>query len=241
MSSNQPENPTGDHKALSSRLQALENLISNLDRKHQKKRIIYWVAGVSLTVVCIFSLASLTSMTFKLDAETVTELGRLEVERHMPEGMKSLRGYLRQEAPHLVSQMLRALLGQLPQLRAVLVEEMDTRTQAATEQFEKDLRAAMTDAIRTTKKNIENDVPGASDAEKLERLVQGVAARFRKNVANASEALYPHYAAELNRIQSFLVDLQRKDESELSEREKVQKEIIETILHLLAREQLQSK
>jgi hypothetical protein len=241
MTATKPEDLHSDRESLDSRIQSLRELMAEQEQQNHKRRRLYIYVGVALVAVCVLSLSSLTRMSFQLDAQALTEIGRMEVEKQMPGGVEKLRVHLKQQAPQLVADLLRSILSGLPELRAKLVSDLTQRTAQATREFEQHLISVMAETVKAGKVEAERlAAPGESDAEKLGRVVEYATAAYSKKLGEAFEALYPDYTRELDRVKSYLVNLQR-DESQLSETEKVHKEMLETFLQLMMRDELEAR
>ncbi len=243
MSANQPENQSlnSGSSAVAAKIQNLEKLVEGLDRQNNARRKNYVVYGIALVAVCIVCFSILTRTIFQFDAQAVAELGRQEVEKQLPSGFAGLKDYLKSQAPRIVSEMLRSAIQLIPQLRVVLIQDLEERTQTFREDFEKKLVESIQEAIRNSKANIDKVGKDKSDVEKLEMLVAHVSEEFQNLSLAALQELRPHYASEMNRVQSFLVDLHHKDDHELSGRERAQKELIRTLLVLMIREEKGTK
>ncbi len=106
------------------RLKNLKHVLTHRGETAKKRYRTYVGVGVVLVVVSVIALVTLTHAALKLDANALTQIGRLEVEKHLPAGRASLAGYLRREAPSMVKRTLRTLLDSLPKLRTLLVREL---------------------------------------------------------------------------------------------------------------------
>lgn len=245
MSANKPENQSLDTGSsagsVAMKIQNLEWLVQGLDLQNNARRRNYLKYGLALVATCIVCFAILTNTLFQFDAQAVAELGRQQVEKQLPSGVAGLKDYLKSQAPRIVSEMLRSAMQLVPQLRVVLLQDLEERTRPIREDFEKKLVEALQDTIRSSKASIDKVGKGKSDVEKLEMLVAHISEDFQNLTLAALQELRPHYASEMNRVQSFLVDLHHKDGSELSRREKLQKELIRTLLVLMIREERKGK
>ena len=226
---------------IQTRLKNLRHVLTHRGERAKKRYRTYVGVGVVLIVVSVTSLVTLTHAALKLDASALTQIGRLEVEKHLPAGRASLAGYLRREAPSMVKRTLRTLLDSLPKLRTLLVRELDTKLGQITDEGRRRLGIEMETAIQASKESLEQEFPDLSDIERMEKLVAIVASDFAKNVEIALDAIYPEYVAEINRIEAFVVDLHTKDGAELTERERTQKELIRTLLELMVIENSKQK
>jgi len=218
------------------RVHELQQLVALRTEKAKNKRRAYLLGGVVLAIACTISLSVLTNLFFKVDAQALTQYGRIEMERQIAENRGSMKSLLETSAPQLTSQVMAALVGTLPHLRPLLTKELDSRIRGVTSEFEDKLTNQMKEAIAASKAKLDQELKGLSDAEKMEKLVEVTAAKFNSNVETLLQDLYPRYSQEMSRIHDYLVMLRDKDPSKLTEREKVQKELIQTLLRLMSRE-----
>jgi hypothetical protein len=224
---------------LETQIRSLRRDVWELQGQSLKKRKLYTTLGAVLGVVAVIYLSFVTSKIFQLDARALTELGRQEVERQLPERLADLRRHLKAEAPALVENMLDEMLGYVPEIRSTLVESLDKQNTQIAKKLEAELDPLVEETLKNGRAQLDELGAGHTDVEKIDILTQFVAADLRKNVSASLDGLYPEFASELNRVKSFLVDIQHKDESELTERERVQKEIVQTLLQIIAREGVQ--
>ena len=68
-------------------------------------------------------------------------------------------------------------------------------------------------------------------------LVGQVATQFKTTIKKLTATLYPSYHSEMDRVISYLDTLEHTPPSSLTHEQKIQKEIIETLLQLLDRRQ----
>jgi hypothetical protein len=221
---------------LTQRVHELQQLISLRIEKAKNKRKAYLLGGVILAIACTISMSVLTNLFFKMDAQALTQYGRQEVERQLEANRGSMKSLLESSAPQLTSQAIGALVGSVPHLRPLLTRELDARIRLVTAEFEDRLTNEMKSAIAASKENLDKEFKGLSDSQKVEKLVMMTAAQFNNNIETLLEGLYPKYSEEMNRIKDYLIMLRDKDPSKLTDREKVQKELIQTLLRLMARE-----
>ena len=238
MTTERPSSESGKLDKLEARVRDLRQSLARRRDRAMKKRKQYLVAGAVLTLLCFFSLMSLTSMVSKLDAHALTQIGRLEFEKHLPSNRASLASYLSAEAPTVVKHTLRSLLGDLlPELRSVLVRNLDERLTRILRDGEALLNSQMHEAIKVSKINLERHYPDLSDAERLDRIVSLVAKTFSRKIDTLLQALYPQYVVEIELVHDFVNGLGTSDDKLLTSKERTQKELIRTLLRLIAMEQ----
>ena len=232
-----PSSESDQLDGLEARVRRLQQSVAEQHKNFSRKRTRYLVAGGALTLISCVTLGSLTSMLSELDAHAVTEIGRQQFEKHLPAGRANLAGYLTTEAPRVVRHGLRTLLDDLlPELRTTLVDHLDERFQRVVEEGESVLSTEMQKVIATSKENLDIHYPDLSEKERLERLVAGVGEMFCEKTETLLEAMYPQYEAEITRVHGFVTGLATSDEELLSPKEQIQKELIRTLLRLIALE-----
>lgn len=229
--------PSESPPTLPERLEHLrQRHTERLDRTRRKHKI---QLGLSLltTVLVLVALVTLTGQAFQLDASAVAQIGRLELEKHLPDSRARVATHLESEAPAVVEQALRSLLDMLPKLRSILLQEMDARLSRITAEGEEELRRHMESSIRSSKERLDHQFPDKDDAWKLEQLVTAVTHDFENNMDIVFDELYPQYVSEIDRVYSFLTHLNEYDDDRLTEKERVQKELIRTLLRLMILEE----
>ncbi|MFQ5503465.1 MAG: hypothetical protein ACE5F1_01555 [Planctomycetota bacterium] len=225
--------------SLDSRVRDLTDQIGEHTRIRTTRQRRTMVLGVVLSVACILSLSAVTSLSRKLDADTVAQLGRIELERHLPSGRVRLQSHLEQEAPRLVSGALHSLLDMLPSLRRYLLRDMNRRMDDLNREFELRTVSLMEMEVLKSKAEIDRAFPNLGDRAKLEKLVEAVAKDFNGTFASITRELYPSYQLEMRRITKYLADLKSRSPDSLSREETLKKEIIQTLLHVIEREREQ--
>lgn len=230
----EPMNP--ELGGVSARISRLSQVVNDQTRSTHKKQKTYMVVGGCVILCCFVFLFSLTAKASKLDADSLTQIARLQVEQQLPEGRKEIVMYLENEAPQLVSRVLASFLNLVPELRSHLVAGMTEKMTVINNEIEQRFEEQFVRSMQATKSDIDRAFPNATEAEKLEKLVEKVADDFNKGIEVAMGEMYPEYSAEMNRIHSYLVDLEQKDPTEMTVRERTHKEIIETMLRLMLRQ-----
>jgi len=236
MSQEPKSSHAGEVDPIRLRIEDVRREMSRRIERSERRRKAWLVGGATAAMVCAISLSVFTAMSFELDATALSEIGRGQVELSLPLGRERLKSYLESNAPQLVSSVISVLLDALPTLRPLVLRELDRNTRALTADFEEKLLQETGVAVRAARARIDADVPGATDREKLEKLVAWTAQEFNKNVDALLQEMYPQFAAEIERVRGRLVMLRDADASTLSEAEKREKEIIETLLRLIVRE-----
>jgi hypothetical protein len=129
------------------------------------------------------------------------------------------------------------MLNQLPTIRNHLVHGFNSKLDGFNADFERKTVALMDVAVREGKAELDKAFPKMSDREKLEKLVEIVARRFNEKIAFATDELYPAYKSEMDKIKSYLELLKTQDPAKLTKEDRIKKEIVETLLHLIARQE----
>jgi hypothetical protein len=228
------------------RIARLEQRIAELAAEGQRRaasklrrKNLTTAAGILLAVLCIFGLGAVTRLGKQLDADAVAEIGRAELVAHLPASRVALERYLRAEAPRLVSESVHSLLALLPQVRRLVTEGLVADVEAMNHQFEDEFAAWAELEIVGARERLQEDYPHMGEREQLEMLVADLSANFSANFALSTDALYPRYRAEMDRVRTELVALQHADPARLTDEQRTKKDIIETMLRLILREQLE--
>lgn len=218
------------------KLAGLHDRLHNKVSSNQAKQNLVLILGSGMVVLVIVSMLALTKMTRQLDAEALAQIGRIQVQKNLPSGRRTVQDYLHREAPSIVGSAMGGLVQMLPRLRALLVKDLNAKVDVINAEFEQRIVARMVSAVHESKGEIDRAWPHASDEERLTRLVESVAQDFNTNIKAATTELYPHYAAEMAQIHAYLEDLSHASPDELSVEDRQRREIIETLLLLVARE-----
>ena len=224
-----------DLARLGARLTQIRKKIQIRTLSKRRKQNLIVAAGAVLILLCTLALARLTIQSRALDAEGITRIGRAEVQKRLPDTVHALEVRLKADAPLLVNQSLHSLVEVLPELRQHMVKGLNERLDTLNSDFEQKIVALMNERVRATRSQLDEAYPDLSDREKLSMLVSRVAVDFRRNFTSAIEGLYPHYAAEMQRINGELNDLKQKSYTALTREEKLKKEIISTMVRLAHR------
>jgi hypothetical protein len=231
------EGPQAEIHELRERVHNLSRMVSVGIERAQRKRKIYLSIGVILVGLMVVSFTTLTSMAFRLDAEALAQIGRHEVERNLPASREAMKEYLERRAPELTSHLLGVLVGSMPQIRPLILREMDDSMRDLTKEFEDKLISMAHSGIRSAKSDLDSNTQGMGDVEKIDFLVSAVAKEFTTNMDLLLAELYPKFSREIVQVRAYLVGLRDKDPSQLTPRQRTEREIVETLLKLIAHEQ----
>jgi hypothetical protein len=237
MSTPQNDAVTPNVAALAARVDALTRSVTAELRRFERKRTTILAVGAALFVLCTVGFWTLTNMAFQLDAEALAHIGRHKVESQLPQGRERMQAYLERNAPEITSYAIAALEGCVPSVRPYVLAELDARFAGLTADYEKRLKDMLEEAFASSKAQLEAARPGLSDREKVESFVAAVGAKFNQNVENLYQAIYPDYAAQITQVENYLHGLKDAPADRLTPRERAEKELIQTLLALIAREQ----
>lgn len=219
---------------LRTRVQRIVDAVGSRTRRADNRRNIHLAAAGLITALVVVSFTMLTNMAFRLDAQALTQIGRLQMEQKLPESREALTRYLKERAPSLTSDLLWALVGALPELRPIVLRELESQLEVLAAEFEDTLAESAAVSVEAARENLEARYPGMSQAEKIDRLVADVTESFNRTMAGLYAELYPQYSREMHRVESYLSSLRDKDPAQLTSRERTEKELIQTLLRLVA-------
>lgn len=222
---------------LQRRVETLTRSLAADRQRVERKRKVFVVVGGAVTVLCTISFWTLTSMAFQLDADALATIGRFKVESQLPEGRERVHEYLVAKAPEITSYAIGALMSCVPSVRPYILSHLDKQLATFATEYEASLGRLMEDSFAASKAELETRYPGLSDAEKVDKLVSIAAAKFNANVATLYRELYPAYAEQIRLVESYLMGLRNKSEQQLTPRERAEKEMVQTLLALIVREQ----
>ncbi|HAK96628.1 MAG TPA: hypothetical protein DCM87_16955 [Planctomycetes bacterium] len=233
MQNDQAMRPEG----LEARLQALTQSLTTEYRRTERKRRTFLAVGATLMVMCLVGLWTLTSMAFQLDAEALASIGRYKFERELPAGRAHLRDYLVEKAPELTSYAIGGLMSCVPSVRPYVLRELDAQFALLAKDYETQLTRLLEDSFAYCRAELNSRYPNLSDVERVDILVGMVAEQFSRNVEEFYHAIYPDFAAQIAQVEEYLVGLKTTDAAMLTPREQAEKEMIQTLLTLIAKEQ----
>ena len=164
--SDQPNSKPTQIDRLHGRLHDVRQLLGSYGKQNQTKRKAIFSFGIVLGILSVIGMVTLTSTAFKLDAQAITNISRLQIEKHLPDGRVSLSNYLKSEAPRLVSQTLRSLIEMLLHLRGMLTQDFDEQMIRITADGEKELMKQMEASIESTKSRLDVQHPDLSEKDK---------------------------------------------------------------------------
>ncbi len=202
----------------------------------RRRRRVISTIGFVLAAVSCFALWSVTSLTKRLDASAAVQIARIKVEEYLPSARLVYQERLEQEAPRLVGQALHALIEVLPRVRSFLVADLGNRLDELNEEFEARAMSGMLETVHASKTQIEGLYPDKSTREKLELLISTISSDFGTLVSESNQELYPHYSHEMDRIRFELRVLRDTPDEDLTEEQRIKREIILTLMHLAMRE-----
>jgi len=222
-----------DIELLETRVRGLRELATADTRRHGRKQTINLIAGIALMLIAIVCLSRVTGLFFQLDAQALTQIGRLEVEKHLPDSREAAENHLRRIAPDTVRSLLAYTLELLPGARTSLMQEIEKHLQELTAAHERELSTHLVDVVRRTRADLDLQMPQASEEDKLSALIARVRDEFERSMAVALDRLYPQFCRELDRIDRYLRVLGTVEDASLPRRERLHKELIQTFLRLV--------
>lgn len=230
--SNPMDKSNCDLAQLNFRAQNLRHVVSQKLNTARKKNRNLLILGVALVIVSLATLGNITRLTFALDAEALTEIGRAELERSFPAGRQSMQTYLEAEAPRVAQGVVSSIASSIPGLRPLVLEQIAQHLPAMTNEFEQRLVDQMRETLVASKAQIDEEMPNAGDTERVVRLVEVVTTQFQQNFQDTIQTLHPEYSSQVDRVVVYLDSLRNKPDAALTPKERTHKEIIETILRL---------
>ncbi len=233
MNSNAPtSDPAVQIELMEQRIQQLQDALSDQTRAQSRRRKIILFGGTLVFLLSFISLSSLTADAAKLDAPTVMQIVRQRLEEQLPDRREELRKYLEAQAPTIISTGLETLVSAVPEIRVQALEHMESQLEPLNQELEEKLVAEWKKNVEETRGNLDLAFPNATDEEQLRRLISTISEKFKRNAETTLDAMYPQYTSEMSRIHAYLIDLQNKAPSDLTEAETLHKEIIVTLLRL---------
>jgi hypothetical protein len=221
---------------LTQRLERLEATIEDYEKTGRSRRQTSVIVGIALSVLCLGALTSLTAMFLQLDAPALAQIGRLEVEKRLPDGRESLAEFLVAESPRVVREGFLTLADKLPILRQAVVADLTSKLESISEGGRTALVDQTVAAVKASKDSIESQVAGRDDQARIEAIVAAVAKGFTENVDASLDAIYPRYVDQLDSVQALVHGLADADDRELSRKERLQKELFRTLLKIVVAE-----
>ncbi|RKY16115.1 MAG: hypothetical protein DRQ55_18685 [Planctomycetota bacterium] len=197
--------------------------------------------GIILSVVCLmglvmsFGMSQIVALADTLDVDTLAYLGRREAEQQLPLGREALQDSLQSQAPELVAAALRSALDSVPAVRGMLVGQLNTQLNSLHADFESQTIVLVGEAIRTARSSIDQAYPDSSEEDKELRVAHAAASDVSEGFRQALTELYPAYAGRMRQLVIHLERLAVTPAAQLSERDRTQRELIETMLQLAAR------
>ena len=198
------------------------------------KRGVYIQAAI-LVFVFGYMTWLYTSMS-KLDAEALTSVAATQLQQMIPELRDEVRNYAIAAAPELAVQA-QGLFLELPRtLGAKLEEHIIQEADARMKDFEADLGEKLSGILDAQVALVKELNPGATAEESLDTAIRGVSAEYRDKMAGAIDFMYDDYSREVRKLDDYLTRLQTSED--LSETEKIDKELIEAWMVLLHKHQI---
>lgn len=206
-------------------VRVLDRVRAHQERIGRRARVEIVVVFGLLTFVFLY-MAYVFSWVKKLDAEWVVTVAATEVEAALPALKTNLTDFALQKAPDVVEAGKEILLKLPAELRkegeAILRQRIREELQGAERRLNDALQVALKEQLELLDSTAP---PGTSEEQKLDMLLENVMAAFREKMSMFTEEMYVDYKNRIDEVdRKFERLLTAKD---LSEREKIQKELIQ--------------
>lgn len=228
------------HETMSSHADPSRRALQDLNREIQdhvasarsRRRMIIGVGG-ALALVMFFTMTNTTKQARAFGVEDLAIIGRVQLQDHLPNGRETLQSYLAEEAPYLVAQGFQGGLKMLPELRQGMTDGVTGHIDSINAQFEGRAIVLMREALVKSRESIDLAYPDAPNKHEL--IARDAAAYFEIQFAEAAEEILPLYAAVMGHLTSYVETLGAADPADLDERQRLQRELIETLILLAGR------
>ncbi|MCZ6691764.1 MAG: hypothetical protein O7H41_19425 [Planctomycetota bacterium] len=214
--------------------EALAYLTKELGENHPsapgraKRGII--IQAAMLVFVLSYMTWILTSMS-SLDAEALTAIATDKLQVMIPELREQVRDYAVAAAPAIVDRGQELFLRLPRELGARLEQHIVAETNIRMREFETSLESSLTKGLEEQIDLIRTEHPDATADEALELTIVEVSGAYRDKMVLAIAGMYESYSSEVHRLDAYLTRLKTADD--LTETEKIDKELIESWLVLV--------
>ena len=231
-----------DSEKLQGQVAELESSVSSLLESHQKGTK---TAGIIAVVAPLFVLLYFSWIYSKVKEftkpQTIVDMGMAQVELQIPKVVELGEGYIKGVTPQLADQGIDMLVDAMPAIRTQIEHEM-------LEFFESQLQQTTKPLIVSLEREIIENKPELNDAirettnesdykifkNKVKILVKkGIVDDFLKNELGSMKRL-------LDETHKKLVTLGNKDKKQLTDEEKLERELIVLVKQLLMNRNLKS-
>jgi hypothetical protein len=197
--------------------------------------------GVLMTVVVLmalitsFGLSQMVALADSLDVDTVAFLGRVEAQNRLPDGRLALQEALEEQAPEIVAAALRSALDSVPVARGMMIQHLNQQLDGIHTEFEDQTVRLVGETVRTARPTIEAAYPHTSMQDQKLLVARAAAQSVSEGFRAALTELYPSYASRMRQMAVHMERLAVTPLDQLSDRERNQRDMIETMLQLSVR------
>jgi hypothetical protein len=214
-------------------IQDLNREIHNqIDANRHRRRMIIGVGAV-LTAIMAVTMTNTTKQAKAFGVEDLAIMGRVQLQERLPGGRETLQAYLADEAPYLVAQGFQGALQMLPEIREGLTDGVNEHIESVNAQFEGRAIVLLREALLKSRENIDLAYPDAPNRHEL--IAHDAAEYFEIQFAQAAEQILPLYAAVMGHLTTFVETVGQADPDDLNERQRLQRDLIETLILLAGR------
>ena len=202
------------------------------------RRSIRWGRAVGAALLFALSawLSWLHAEIKTLDAESMASIAQHKARTALPGAAQELRAHLERSAPELVRGWMDHLSKAPGYLCARFERMADPWINRAAERLEGDVRDHLALAVETLHLELDRTHPGLDDREKFHLLVTELARDYREKLAVELARPSGVYLDAVQGLEDGIRELGRTEG--LSEKERLQREILVTVLQLSRRAQM---
>ncbi|MFC1705929.1 hypothetical protein ACFL59_03790 [Planctomycetota bacterium] len=216
----------------------LDTLKAQLDTtiKQERGRLrAFRIVGALLLIFIAGYLSFLYAQLAKVDADVLAAAAQSKIMVLLPEIGPKLSDELKARAPDVVADLQKRLLEAPVKLKEALKEAMLETVREEAQTIEDNLYQGLSGAITSARSALDQQPEGTTDEEKFKSLLDNVIVAYKENANNAIEGMYKDYSTMAREVEDYLVTLNRG--TGLDERQQVQRELVQTWLAIVAREQ----
>jgi hypothetical protein len=212
-------------------------LLDFLEREHTRASrgvLVKSLVGALLVLVVLGYLGWVYSFVRTFDADFATVVARERLLDMYGVQMTALTAHLDKNAASIVDAGKAVLLRTPAHLRLRLEAEVEKQLRPRIGQLEDELVKRFREALEQKKAALDQAGPGSYE-ERFDALLDHALETYKGIVKDALDHMYKDYKLELDRVHDYLRDLQSG--KDLTEKQRLQKELIETWLAIQAMEQ----
>ncbi len=217
----------------------LAGVCEDLEREQNTaaRRAKVWIGAQCLLIVFVMGYMSWISGALNsMDAESLTRMVAVQIEDEIPRVRATLRDRALELAPQLTDHAQDLFLQIPTRLRETIESQLLAESDKIIAKFEDELNAGLSAIIDERIEAVQAAYPDLPPEEQLDNVVSGVSGLFRDTVIEALDELYIDYAGTIQKLNAHLLHLQRSDE--LTETERIDKELLETWMILVAKHEI---